>query len=308
MRTSIPRAGSGGLIAAVASAICFGVSGPFAKPLITAGFSPLHVVWLRVFGAAVLMLPLAVRHAGALRRAPGLLLAYGLIAVCGVQACYFAAIASVPVAVALLLEFLGPVLVLGWLRFVRRRPVSRRAVAGTVLALVGLAGVVEIWAGLRFEPLGLLLALGAAGCQAGYFLLSDSSAEVEPPALAAYGLLVGAVVLTGIARPWEGDWARLSGSAPLALLGGLIVLSTVLAYLTGIVAVRRLSPPVAGAVAFLEPVVATALAWLLLAEELGPWQLGGGALVLAGAYVAQRAAPAGGSTAAPVRDEDAATR
>lgn len=290
---------SAGVAVAIASAFCFGGSGPFAKPLISAGFTPLQVAWMRLAGGAVVMLPFAFRHFEVARREPKLLLGYGIFAVAGVQVFYFAAIASVPVAVALLIEFLGPVMVLGWIRFVQRRPVSRAAAIGVVLAVVGLACVVEIWAGLSFDPWGLLLALGAAGCQAAYFLLSDSGAEVDPRALMSYGLLVGALVVTVIARPWQIDWSLLGGDVVLAgaelpalvAVGWIVVISTVLAYLTGIVAVRRLSPQIAGAVAFLEPVVATVLAWMMLGEELGPLQLFGGAVVLAGAYVAQSSAP-----------------
>lgn len=296
--TRDPRAA--GVAVAVASALFFGGSGPFAKPLINAGLSPLHVAWLRLAGGALVMLPIALRHASALHRAPGLIIGYGLFAVAGVQVSYFAAIATVPVGVALLIEFLGPVLVLGWIRFVRRAPVSRSAVIGVLLAVVGLACVVELFSGLSFNPLGLLLSLGAAACQATYFLLSDSAEEVNPFALAGFGLLVGAAAVTAFARPWEIDFALLAGPVELAghpipaigAVAWVVLGSTVLAYLTGIVAVRRLSPQIAGAVAFLEPVVATVLAWVLLSEELGPAQLVGGALILVGAYVAQRAAPA----------------
>ena len=66
------------------------------------------------------MLPLAVRHRALLRRRPGLLAGFGLLAVAGVQACYFAAISRIPVGVALLIEYLAPALVLGWVRFVQR--------------------------------------------------------------------------------------------------------------------------------------------------------------------------------------------
>ena len=182
---------------------------------------------------------------------------------------------------------------------------------GVLLAVVGLACVVELFSGLSFNPLGLLLSLGAAACQATYFLLSDSTAEVDPFALAGFGLLLGAAVVTAIARPWEMDFPLLAGQVELAghhvpamaAVGWVVVGSTVLAYLTGIVAVRLLSPQVAGGVAFLEPVIATLLAWVLLAEALGKPQLVGGALILVGAYVAQRAAPSGrdaGALAGPV--------
>jgi drug/metabolite transporter (DMT)-like permease len=47
-------------------------------------------------------------------------------------------------------------------------------------------------------------------------------------------------------------------------------------------------------VACLEAVVATVLAWVLLGEHLAAPQLVGGAVVLAGAFIAQSSAPAKG--------------
>jgi drug/metabolite transporter (DMT)-like permease len=294
-----------GLGLALASAVAFGGSGVAAKPLIEAGLDPLHVVWLRVTGAALVMLPLAVRHRALLRRHPGLLAGFGLLAVAGVQACYFAAISRMPVGVALLVEYLGPALVLGWVRFVQRRPVTRAAAVGVVLAVGGLACVVEIWSGMSFDPLGLLLALGAACCQAGYFVLSDQGgddgdAAPDPLGVIAYGLLVGAAVLTVVARPWSMRWSVLTGTADLngtpvaaaLLLAWIVLVTTVLAYVTGVLSVRRLSPQVAGVVACLEAVVATVLAWVLLGEHLSAPQIIGGVVVLTGAFIAQSSAPA----------------
>ncbi|MFB9349685.1 DMT family transporter [Streptomyces heliomycini] len=296
-----------GLGLALLSALAFGGSGVAAKPLIEAGLDPLHVVWLRVAGAALVMLPLAVRHRGLLRRRPGLLAGFGLFAVAGVQACYFAAISRIPVGVALLVEYLAPALVLGWVRFVQRRPVTRAAAVGVVLAVGGLACVVEVWAGLGFDALGLLLALGAACCQVGYFVLSDQGSDGEevpdPLGVIAYGLLIGAAVLTVVARPWSMEWSVLTGSAEmngapvaaLVLLAWIVLVATVAAYVTGVVSVRRLSPQVAGVVACLEAVIATVLAWVLLGEHLSAPQIVGGAVVLAGAFIAQSSAPAKGS-------------
>ncbi|MCH0566784.1 MULTISPECIES: DMT family transporter [unclassified Streptomyces] len=306
------RGKSLGLSLALASALAFGGSGVAAKPLIEAGLDPLHVVWLRVAGAALVMLPLAVRHRALLRRRPALLAGFGLLAVAGVQACYFAALSRIPVGVALLVEYLAPALVLGWVRFVQRRPVTRAAAVGVVLAVGGLACVVEVWSGLSFDAFGLLLALGAAGCQVGYFVLSDhggdSGADApDPLGVIAYGLLIGAAVLTVLARPWDMDWSVLAGSArmdgrPVAawlLLAWIVLIATVVAYATGVLSVRRLSPQVAGVVACLEAVVATVLAWTLLGEHLSAPQLVGGAVVLVGAFIAQSSAPAR-SSAEPV--------
>jgi len=302
------RGRSAGLGLALGSAVAFGGSGVAAKPLIEAGLDPLHVVWLRVAGAALVMLPVAVRHRALLRRRPALLAGFGLLAVAGVQACYFAAISRIPVGVALLVEYLAPALVLGWVRFVQRRPVTRAAALGVVLAAAGLACVVEVWSGLSFDAVGLLLALGAACCQVGYFVLSDQGSDAgddapDPLGVIAYGLLIGALVLTAVARPWTMDWSVLTGTAQLngtpvaalALLAWIVLVATVLAYVTGVLSVRRLSPQVAGVVACLEAVVATVLAWVLLGEHLSAPQIVGGAVVLVGAFIAQSSAPAKGS-------------
>ncbi|MEU1167923.1 EamA family transporter, partial [Streptomyces sp. NPDC005921] len=124
-------------------------------------------------------------------------------------------------------------------------------------------------------------------------------------------LLVGAGLLTVVARPWELDWSVLGGSARMngttvpavALLGWIVLVATVVAYITGVVSVRRLSPQVAGVVACLEAVVATVLAWVLLGEHLSAPQVVGGAVVLVGAFIAQSSAPAKGSAEPLARSE-----
>ncbi|MBW5481870.1 EamA family transporter [Streptomyces bambusae] len=299
-----------GLGLALVSAFAFGGSGVAAKPLIEAGLDPLHMVWIRVAGAALVLSPLAWRHRGLLRRKPALLAGFGLVAVAGVQACYFASLSRIPVGVALLLEYLGPALLLGWIRFVQRKPVTRAAATGAALAVVGLACVVEIWSGLSLDPLGVLLGLAAACCQAFYFVFADQGTDgqdvPDPLGVTAYGMLVGALVMTVVSRPWEIDWTVLAGQASIAgtqlpapvLVGWVVLVATVFAYLTGVVSVRMLSPQVAGVVACLEAVVATVLAWVLLGEHLSAPQIVGGALVLGGAFVAQTSRAAA-STASP---------
>lgn len=309
MQASGKRSGLG---LALVSAIAFGGSGVAAKPLIEAGLDPLHMVWLRVAGAALVLSPLAWRHRDLVRRKPLLLAGFGLVAVAGVQAFYFASLSRIPVGVALLLEYLGPALLLGYIRFVQRKPVTRAAAAGAAVAVVGLACVVQIWAGLSLDLLGVLLGLAAACCQAFYFVFADQGSDgddvPDPMGVIAYGMIVGALVMTAIARPWQMDWQVLGGYAAVGdlripasvLLGWVILIATVFAYLTGVVSVRKLSPQVAGVVACLEAVVATVLAWVLLGEHLATWQIVGGALVLGGALIAQTSRPVAPGTAEPV--------
>ncbi|MCG5216672.1 DMT family transporter [Streptosporangium sp. KLBMP 9127] len=290
------------LAIAVVSAACFGFSGPMAKFLAAGGLPPLEAVWLRMAGAAVLLLAvLAIFKPRALRipkkRLP-FTAAYAVVAVAGVQALFFQAITRLPVGVALLIEFTAPVLVVVWVRFVRGVRLPRSAFIGAVVAVVGLGIVVEAWQGMRLDGIGLLLAAGAAACCAGYFLLSDSfGPEVDPLGLIAWGLAGAAVALAPLARPWTIDWSALAGTATLGgntlpVLGAflwLIVVATVLAYITGVNAVRRLSAAVGATVASLEVIAGAVIAWVLLGEALGPFQIVGGLIVITGAILAQRA-------------------
>ncbi|MQY08981.1 EamA family transporter [Actinomadura macrotermitis] len=292
-----------GLVLAVLSSVCFGASGPFGKALIEAGLTPLQATWLRIAGAALVLLPLAalLRGPAAARAArphlPRLAL-YGMTGVAGAQACYFVAASRLPVGVAILLEFTGPVLVLAWARLVRRVRVRRSAVLGVAIALIGLALVVRIGSGLRLDALGLAAGAGSAACAATYFVIADHLAgRLDPLVTSTAGILVAALALTLPAAPWALHWEVLTAAVAVGghtapgwlLVAWLAVVCTVVAYLTGVAGVQRLSAEAAGAVCYTEAVAATLIAWAVLGEHLAPVQIAGGVTVLAGAYIAQRA-------------------
>ncbi len=297
-----------GLGFGIVSSLAFGTSGPFGKALINAGYSPLEASWTRVAGAAIILVPvvLAVRGRTAarnVRRFWPYLLLFGLMGVAGCQTLYFVAASKLPVGVAILLEYTGPVLVVAWIRFVRRAAVPPRAALGVGIALGGLACVVEVWNGLALGGFGLLAGLGAATCQAAFFLVVDRVGDqVDPLVMVAAGTVTATVALAVIAPPWRIPWHVLAGGVPIGdhtvpgwlIAVWLVLVSTVTAYVAGVAAVHRLSAPVASAVAYIEAVTAGLCAWVLLGEHLSPVQLAGGAIVLTGAYVAQRSvAPAG---------------
>ena len=312
------RTKSVGLGFAVFSAITFGGSGPFAKALIEAGMSPQQAAWLRILGAAALLVPLVLifRGRAGLRSARSSwpqLVFYGLTGIAGCQTLFFVAASRLPVGVAILLEFSGPVLVVGWLKFGRKVAVPKSAALGVAIALVGLATVVEIWSGLQLDLIGLLAGLGAAACQATYFILIDKLTGVaDPLVMTAAGSVVGAIALTAIAAPWSIPWNALTDtiaigerSAPgWVFATWLIVVSTVVAYLAGAAAVQRLSAAIGGAVAYVEVVAASLFALLLLGEKLSTTQIIGGVIVLLGAFVAQSSVGKVAPPAIPDDDRD----
>ncbi|MET9336943.1 EamA family transporter [Nonomuraea sp. NPDC003804] len=291
-----------GLAIAFVSSWCFAFSGPMAKFLGAAGLAPLEAVWARMAGAGLLLLAvLAVVKPRALRiprsRLP-FFGAYAVMAVAGVQSLYFVAITRLPVGIALLLEFMAPVMVVLWVRFVRKVRLPRAAFVGAVVAVAGLAIVVEAWQGMRIDAVGLLLGLAAGACCAGYFLMSDSFGDdVDPLGLIAWGMIGAAVVLLPFSRPWNIPWEVFTteatlGGHTLPVLGAylwMVVVATVVAYILGVNAVRRLSAAVGATVASLEVIGGAVVAWALVGESLGGYQIVGGLIVISGALLAQTA-------------------
>lgn len=288
---------SSGLGLAVASAISFGLSGPFARALIDAGWSSAGAVLVRIGGAAVVLLVLlAVTRPGVLAalRADGpALVVYGVLAVAGVQVAFFNAIRYLPVSVALLLEYLGPVLVIAWVWLVRRTPPGRRTVVGGLVAIVGLLLVVQVWSGGALDPAGIAWGLAAAACQASYFLLADRATRTPPTVLAGVGMTIGTAVVAVLGLLGVLPVVVTATTAEPVVLAGhdvgwpvaatlLVVVSTVVAYLTGVAAITRIGAARGSLVALLEVVASTVASWLLLGELPGPWQLAGGVLILAG--------------------------
>src|SRR6266566_4780952 len=175
-----------------------------ASSLIEAGWSPAAAVITRVaVAAAVLTAPALVQLRGRwslLRRGAGRVAAYGLVAVAGCQLFYFNAIARMPVGVALLLEYLAAVLVVGWLWLRHGQRPRRLTVVGAAVAIAGLAMVLDLGGSARIDPVGVMWGLIAAVGLAIYFLLGAGvDEEPLPPVVMAWaGMCVGAAALAAL--------------------------------------------------------------------------------------------------------------
>ncbi|MBM7798724.1 drug/metabolite transporter (DMT)-like permease [Microlunatus panaciterrae] len=290
-----------GLVLALTSAASFGLSGPLAKSLLETGWTPGAVVAFRIGGAGLLLLLpclLLVRRSWRpTRRSMAGMTPYGVAAVAGAQLCYFSAVQYLSVGVALLIEYTAPVLLIlwSWLR-TRRRP-SRTVLIGAGLAMLGLVLVLNLTGELALDPVGLLWAFGAAvGCCC-YFLLADGNDDAVPPiVMTTAGTVIGALVL-GLAAAAQ-VLPMHAGSRPTTLAGhatswvlpaaGLVLITAVAAYLTGIAGIRRLGSSMASFVALFEVLFAVVFAIILLAEVPTWTQAVGGVLVIAGIVTVQR--------------------
>lgn len=280
--------------------MCFGTSGTFGAALEGAGWSPAGAVLVRVTVAALaLTVPalLALRgHWTLLRRRARQVVVYGLVGVAACQVCYFNAIARMDVGISILLEYLGIVLVVGWLWLRHGQRPRLLTVLGGVAALGGLALMLQLSGSGGVSLVGVLYALAAAVSMAVYFFQSSTTSasdgsEVLPPVVLTWGGMVtgaAAIALVGAARLMPLRFA----SSPVTLLNsqvswvlpvlGLGVVAAAVAYVTGIGAARRLGAKLGSFVAMAEVLFAAGFAWVLLHQVPTGMQFLGGALILAG--------------------------
>ena len=289
-----------GLALALLSAASFSTSGSFARSLIDAGWTPAAAVAVRIGVAALLLaVPAIVSLRGRwhlLRRDPFALAAYGVVAVAGAQLCFFNAVRYISVGVALLLEYMGVVLVVGWMWARHGQRPTRLTAAGSVVAAIGLVLVLDLLSGARLHPIGVLWGLAASVGLASYFVLSARAGSGLPPlVVASAGLTTGAITLIALglvgALPMHATFGtvvvagrQVSWLVPVV---GLSLVAAALAYVAGIEAARALGPRLASFVALTEVVFAVLVAWLLLGELPALVQLAGGVLIIAGVVLVQ---------------------
>ncbi len=288
-----------GIALCLLSAACFGAMAVFGKLAYAAGVSPEALLLLRftlaaaLLGAVLVLRPQVRRGSGArsgrrVRNVVLVALGLGAVGYATQATLYFAALQRIDASLVALVFYTYPTLVvLAAAVLGRERLTPARAAAvlaasgGTLLVLLGAGGV-------RVDPVGVGLALGAALTYTVYILVADGVVHRMPPVVLSALVMGGAAVTLALG-------VLLTGGADLALrpagwlwVGCIAVVSTVVAMLAFFAGLQRTGPATAAIVSTAEPLVTAALAALALGELLTPVQLAGGLLVLAAVAVVQR--------------------
>ena len=278
-----------------------------SKTILATGLSSERLAQVRSLGAAaglVAILAVTAPHRLRLtRRELPYLVAFGMGGLAFVQFFYFLAIHRLAIGIALLVEYLAPLLVALWARFVQHAPVRRRDL-GRARARAHRTRPHR--RRLRRRQVALdrrsRFALGGAFAYALYVLLAEHVVGGrDAVSLLAWGFLF-ASVFWAVVVPWWSFPAHsltadtsLGGTlashhAPVWLLAAwMIVLGTIAPFFLLISALRHVSATTAGIVAMLEPVVGAIVGWLWLKESLDAVQLVGAGIVLFAVGLAQSA-------------------
>lgn len=290
------------MVAGLVAAAAFATSGPVAKPLLEAGWTPGGAILFRLsFGALLLIGPalwaLRGRYRLLVTEARTLLL-FGLVGVAGSTCLYYLAVDRLPIAVALLVEYTAPLLLLGWAWARTRRTPSRTTLVGAALAMGGLVLVLDLTGRIHLDPVGLAFAFAAAVGNAAYFAMTARPSPLPPVAVAGSGLVVGALViglllvLRVLPLRTPAVQVHVAGVSTSWLVLALVLgaLPTAFAYGVSTLSVRILGERTASFLALAEVLFAVLLAWALLGEAPAGVQLVGAALVVGGVALVRRGA------------------
>ena len=156
-----------GYVMVISAALLFALNGTVSKVVLQSGISPLELTQVRATGAFLgfaLVLAFSRRESLRLtRRELPYLIVFGIAGVALVQWLYFVSIGRLPIGIALLIEYIAPILIAIWAWAVFKETIRKRIWAALVLALAGLSLVVEVWSGISLDGLGVAAALAAAG-------------------------------------------------------------------------------------------------------------------------------------------------
>jgi drug/metabolite transporter (DMT)-like permease len=311
--TSPARADREGLVLCAVSAAGFGAMAVLAKLAYEAGVGVIELLAVRFTIAAALLAVLGA-HMRRDRPHPGArtvlsALALGAIAYTAESGLFFAALHRMGASVAELLLYAYPSLVVVGAIMLGREQASRRR--GGALALAS-AGVVLVLVGGEagaLDPVGVLLALGAAAGYTSYILVADTVGKrIDALGLATL-VCAGAAVSFTVAGLATGSLHFAFGLDGWLAISAIAVFSTVVPLFAFLAGMERIGPGKASILSALEPPITLLLAFAVFSEELSPIQLLGGGLVVGAVVVLQaklgsrRAAlPARAAAARPLRE------
>ena len=287
-------------------AFLFAFNGIVSKLVLTSSLSALRLAQVRSTGAFIILFFLVFFRSREKMRTtrkeiPQLAL-FGAIGIAAVQLGYFIAISRMHVSFALIIEFTAPIWIVLWIKYVKKRFVPKDMWLAIFLAFVGLLFIAQVWKGQTLDTVGLIAALLDAIALSVYFLMGEKltqNRDIESVTFFgfAFATLAWLIILPIWNFPFEVFSERINMQGIFAgydsygwvLILWIIIFGTIIPYLCVVTGIKTLSASTSSVIGMLEPVLVGIFAWWWLREDWLPLQIFGGALVLVGIFIADRA-------------------
>lgn len=289
METETKKTPRGAAASILAAAALWGIIGVWNRRLMAGGLSPYSIVVVRNCGGMVLLLAVMALRDRSVFHVERQHLKYffgtGVVSVVLFTVCYFSCQEICSLAVASILLYTAPAIVVVLSALLWREPVTKKKLLALGLTLVGCALVCGVFSGsLTVTGGGIALGLGAGFFYALYSIFGRYAlAHYGPMTVTVWTFVFAGVASLVLVRPAE--LAALAQPSLAATAVGLVVCSTVLPYILYTRGLARVEAGKASILASLEPVVASVAGVVLFGEPMSPLTAAGIACVLAGVYI-----------------------
>ena len=279
-----------GYFLVIFASVSWGFIGVFNRMLASTGINVWTRMCIRNTGSLVLCLVLfSIFKRSVFRINPRHLPMFfcsGVLGIVGATVTYMSCQMMCSLAVAGILLYLAPTFVVLASAVLWKAPLTPRRVAAVVLALIGCAFVSGVVGGSLTASLpGLLLGIGSGLCYGGYTIFSHYNLARYD----AYTSFFWSIAMAGLVSlaGFNAQEMATVFSQPKGILGalGLVVIGTVLPFLTYTIGLTAIESGLASVIANVEPVTAAVLGVVLFHETLTVWTMVGIVLVLTAAVM-----------------------
>src|SRR4051794_2458860 len=226
------RSPARGYVLVAAGAAMFALGGNLARYLLDDGVSAMRLSQLRSAGSLVLLgVGLVLTRPALMRIEREDVPRMAFLGICGlalVHATYYAAIDRLEIGVALVIQYMAPVLLLGWLWLRHGRRVAPSLWGAVALSIAGCALVVRAYDPGALDTAGVLYAAGAAVTFAIYMVASEQSGQrYEAPTTLLWAFAF-ATLFWAVVQPW---WSFPFGRLDPWLGLGVVVIGTLVPFI-----------------------------------------------------------------------------
>lgn len=287
-----------GALLAIFAATLWGVSGAIAGGVFDV-VPPARVAEARSLIALVVLVPYAAFR-GELRPQGGMwkfaLLGLNLALV---SVTFYWALEALGVGPGATIQFLGPILVLGWLVGVKHLPVRPIVWVAAGAAVVGVGFVTKAWTLDSSDVLGIGAGLVSAAAFAVYLLYGEYLGKTYKPVhIATWGFIFASLFWVVVLPLWTFPTAIGAGAwIDLVIIG---VLGTAVPFIAEFAALRLIQSGIVGVIATAEPAISAVAAVIMLGQALDPVQWVGVAVVVTAVATVQRWGLAGTHPTSPI--------
>lgn len=270
----------------IIAAVLWGTIGIFAKELSALGFAPIQLVFIRAIGASItLILFLSITNNKLLKINPRdsiYFVGTGILSFVFFNWCYFNAINKTSLAVAAVLLYTAPAIVMVLSVILFKEKMTARKLISLALTFVGCFFVTAFiqGSGQNLTFIGVLAGLGSGLGYALYSIFGRYALKkYDPMTVTLYTFIFASIGLIPVTDVKE-ILTLFSNSYALYYALGLCLIATVLPFLLYTKGLSHLDASKASIIATLEPIVAAIIGIMLYSEPVTIFKITGIALVI----------------------------